>query len=1832
MNMCITLGRGRLTFDDKKISVLGDLRQTIYRKIADQSRRRSTKTSWPLWLRSAHRILMSASLTAEPVALPVDTTRQDADRFIVNGFIAELSCVLQKISTLTESLEPSGNFCATQEIALSLHDARIFLAAFARLSSDDQASSLYFLLTVVDERVTHMRDVLPGNEMIRDNGEAPALVARAITLCVNTYLMVRFGMHARDELNRVLGKSLTSRPPILRSQSEWYFSDKCFMGVFTDWEDSELPSILVSPKSVDRKSENTLQRVLENALAVGFIIATTDRCHLVYAAWNALGKCDLWNEIPSDIMQFTALPDDLSQLLLQLRDEMCLVHRKIKMVYGEMVHGTTLMRVIEEKEKSNMQRSSAVEVNILLRVMIKKASKIIDALLLKFVPSDMSMNQHIPPEVFCLLEACAVYVSFTISSYTKPSCDFFSSTMLSMTSRARNRARGYSTDSEAMHSEGGSVDSQDALVDTIERLQDVCEFLGAAPAHPDWLEKSCRLFEGASFSEAAEAAYEAQVCLTTLISVGLAQSQLSQRRAFISLHREGSVGALASKLCWLHHYDIDDSSFGESPYVNEREYKSDIGEVCDLDHDLLDVILSEAAGSGRHEAKGTWCPHSAQRVLGRFQDIFRTELVSEVESPELRACGEWEVLLAGTLTSACVHVESKKRNAKFDDDVYRFVERSERWSGVCWGALDSLVPTTALLRFGLISEGRVAHPLSSVETTTEDFESKKGALVEEISHDVAASKPIKDAVILTLATIARFPPSPTCEAIATHLMINAASFAALQGMEASTKALQALAELQNAFGSKSERSNVSASFLVERAAAVLEAYGRDLRDGDSNEPKKLSRLYSCLSHRHALPSLRFNTFLSQDVDPSSALSRANAFVNSDSTPDVWDWEGAKQRFVCCLLSYIWNDNLQSRVKTRRFFARAMSSLVAIEFEESVDQSSAEFDLLSPIIFTFNEIPEETIAGLIRKDICGASPRIDMRDELSATDVSSGFQESLCTLFAFLLASRVGCVPFAKTDLVISILENAYDTWKQLDSRHREFIIHLTLLYASRSGKLFLIGTKLFDDLRLKHKSKLDDSKAFENIKFFADFLEELRIVLSKRASTFGNLSTKETNLPRLPPSCSYAIQKDFHGQHWYNCYTCGLTNDKGCCTLCAVVCHQGHDLSYARYSSFFCDCGGEDETSSSGTHQQKCKCLSPHARDKFFRRIRSGEHETLPKERRGGGPAPTLSALVCALIVKSSFAQDGMSAMNDLTDKGRRAAWVRFLFECTKRRFDRWKSQSDEASIFAPGTGYIGSYGLLSRKLNKALDRAWTSEKLKPDAYSLMGASRSGAFQMKMSSDGMIERMKRNRMSGNGIVRSAIDADSRGRIVISESNALVFCSGLSAVNSRTSDSLSDTLFSRSSMCVISSVSIGIKVVGLKFARDCENLVYAWGTNEAKVIFMSCELTAIDFSATLDVGISADEAGSDVVVNSHWLPGSGSCLVVGCSNYLRVFDVSKPESIVTPVATIVSESCSSKIRDFAITPTSEKEADVGILVKTETRWNAIVLLDNGTLLEATITRSRDGKITAVPSLQPNEFMAVLQKTSNADSHVLAASAAVDLSAQGASLTFLEQSNVLLYQTLQSGTLAILLNEKGDAKGAFKLLPFEIPSSLLEKNDDCRVTGPYTHWRELGIAQRGSADFFRVCCSGLSSTASEPVLLCLEFNESGAKVQELAKDSSGWFDPPQSLEGSAVFTAPLVYEDRDTSDLSADKAFAERVILCALTLNGCLRVYAENLASPTRSALEPTCSVESLHFNNHAMKKLSVKESLDPSFQLLAIERLTNVTEFKRVTFSGDGLGT
>ena len=55
--------------------------------------------------------------------------------------------------------------------------------------------------------------------------------------------------------------------------------------------------------------------------------------------------------------------------------------------------------------------------------------------------------------------------------------------------------------------------------------------------------------------------------------------------------------------------------------------------------------------------------------------------------------------------------------------------------------------------------------------------------------------------------------------------------------------------------------------------------------------------------------------------------------------------------------------------------------------------------------------------------------------------------------------------------------------------------------------------------------------------------------------------------------CTFIQNERKEKEDWFHCYTCGFEENRGICSICVRACHSSHDVAYADYSKFLCDCG-----------------------------------------------------------------------------------------------------------------------------------------------------------------------------------------------------------------------------------------------------------------------------------------------------------------------------------------------------------------------------------------------------------------------------------------------------------------------------------------------------------------------------------------------------------------------------------------------------------------------------------------------------------------------------------
>jgi hypothetical protein len=160
-----------------------------------------------------------------------------------------------------------------------------------------------------------------------------------------------------------------------------------------------------------------------------------------------------------------------------------------------------------------------------------------------------------------------------------------------------------------------------------------------------------------------------------------------------------------------------------------------------------------------------------------------------------------------------------------------------------------------------------------------------------------------------------------------------------------------------------------------------------------------------------------------------------------------------------------------------------------------------------------------------------------------------------------------------------------------------------------------------------------------------------------------------------------------------------------------------------------------------------------------------------------------LDAEVCADIARKSFPKEAQQVLKTVLQRGREATWARTLFDSMRQEFASWKSKrppliSQHIALESDTTYEKLRQTLVNRKKKAGLKH------LGVKSFTPLRISRQGAFKTKISPDSVIDHTKRALLSRNGLSRSIVVADSRGRLVIVETNSLLFCSGLPMANVR----------------------------------------------------------------------------------------------------------------------------------------------------------------------------------------------------------------------------------------------------------------------------------------------------------------------------------------------------------------------------------------------------------------------------------------------------------------
>ncbi|KAG6408148.1 hypothetical protein SASPL_131151 [Salvia splendens] len=382
---------------------------------------------------------------------------------------------------------------------------------------------------------------------------------------------------------------------------------------------------------------------------------------------------------------------------------------------------------------------------------------------------------------------------------------------------------------------------------------------------------------------------------------------------------------------------------------------------------------------------------------------------------------------------------------------------------------------------------------------------------------------------------------------------------------------------------------------------------------------------------------------------------------------------------------------------------------------------------------------------------------------------------------------------------------------------------------------------------------------------------------------------------------------NFMEQHWYFCYTCDLTVSKGCCSVCAKVCHRGHRVVYSRSSRFFCDCGA------GGVRGSSCQCLKPR---KF-----TGSHSV--PARSAGNLQSFLSLTENSDQIPDSGSDVDEDSSIDLDSSTRLSLPIEVQ--------DRMPLLLDELEVEQRILGVCSSllpYITGRRDSNTMRDKKVSLGEEKVLLYSndllqLKKAYKSGSLDLKIKADYSNAKELKSHLTSGSLVKTLLSVSGRGRLAVGEGDKVAIFDVGQLIGQAT---IAPVTADKANVKPLSKNVVRFEIVHLLFNPLVENYLVVAGYEDCQVLTVNHRGEVID---RLAIELALQGA---YIRRVEWVPSSQVQLMVVTNRFVKVYDLSQDN--ISPV--------------HYITLPDDTIVDAALLVASYCRMFLIVLSESGNL--------------------------------------------------------------------------------------------------------------------------------------------------------------------------------------------------------------------------------------------------------------------------------------------
>ncbi|XP_044730066.1 E3 ubiquitin-protein ligase UBR4 isoform X3 [Chrysoperla carnea] len=372
--------------------------------------------------------------------------------------------------------------------------------------------------------------------------------------------------------------------------------------------------------------------------------------------------------------------------------------------------------------------------------------------------------------------------------------------------------------------------------------------------------------------------------------------------------------------------------------------------------------------------------------------------------------------------------------------------------------------------------------------------------------------------------------------------------------------------------------------------------------------------------------------------------------------------------------------------------------------------------------------------------------------------------------------------------------------------------------------------------------------------------------------------------------CTYTVtQKEFMNQHWYHCHTCRMLDGVGVCSVCARVCHKNHDLSYAKYGNFFCDCGAKEDGS--------CQALvkrNPQT---------SGENRTAASTSGAitGHTTYNTEHVLTSSLRRRPTSPITLDKIINTRDKNKIVTLAKQLEDCREALITHVSSSSAVTALVELADALVPAVqtscqqyspvGCLARA-QKALEQLHTLPKkcVHSDPFMMWPTlgSQEGAFEnVRMNYSGDQGQTIRQLLSAHMVRRVAMCCMSsphgkRQHLAVSHEKGKITVLQLSALLKQ-----ADSTKRKLTLTRLASAPIPFTVLSLAANPANEDFLAVCGLKDCHVLTFSSTGSVSDhlvLHPQLETG--------NFIIRAIWLPGCQTQLALVTADFVKIYDLSK----------------------------------------------------------------------------------------------------------------------------------------------------------------------------------------------------------------------------------------------------------------------------------------------------------------------------------------------------